>query len=261
MPELKNNGLKIKMFPCRSDNYGFLVHDPVSGQTASIDTPDPDVIMQEAQAAGWTLTHIFNTHHHFDHVGGNKAIKDALGVTIIGPRAEASKIPHIDIAVGEGDTAALGHHKAAVFDTPAHTLGHIAYHFADDAVIFVGDTLFALGCGRLFEGTPAMMWAAMQKFAALPDATQVYCAHEYTLSNAAFALSVDGANPALIDYVARAKALREKGLPTVPTTIGAEKAANPFMRADTPALRKSVNMMEASAADVLGEIRRRKDAF
>jgi hydroxyacylglutathione hydrolase len=266
MPELKsnglkNNGLKIKMFPCRQDNYGFLVHDPVSGQTASIDTPDPDVIMEQARAAGWKLTHIFNTHHHFDHVGGNKAIKDALGVTIIGPHAEADKIPHIDMAVGEGDFVTLGNHKAIVFDTPAHTLGHVAYHFADDAMIFVGDTLFALGCGKIAEGTPAMMWAAMQKFAALPDATQVYCAHEYTLSNARFALSVDGGNPALIDYIKRAKALRDMGEPTVPTTIGAEITANPFMRADTPALRKSVGMMEADAADVLGEIRRRKDNF
>lgn len=239
--------LLIKMFPCLSDNYGFLVHDTETGQTTTIDTPDAGEIMRQADMAGWTLTHIWNTHHHFDHVGGNLALKDTLGVTIIGPKAESARIPGIDIQVGEGDTVSLGAFTADVFDTPAHTLGHIAYHFAGEKVIFVGDTLFALGCGRLFEGTPAQMWDAMQKFAALPADTKVYCAHEYTLSNAAFAVTVEPENQALLDYVETAKALRAKGKPTVPTTIGAEIAANPFMR--------------AGSAERLGEIRAAKDGF
>ena len=239
--------LLIKMFPCLSDNYGFLVHDPASGQTATIDTPDAGEIMRQADRAGWTLTHIWNTHHHFDHVGGNLALKEKLGVTIIGPKAEAAKIPGLDIAVGEGEQVRLGDYAADVFDTPAHTLGHIAYHFAGARIIFVGDTLFALGCGRLFEGTAAQMFDAMQRFSALPADTKVYCAHEYTLSNAAFAMTVEPDNPDLLAYVKSAKTKRAKNLPTVPTTIGAELAANPFMR--------------ARDAERLGEIRAAKDAF
>ena len=239
--------LQIKMFPCLSDNYGFLVHDSASGQTACIDTPDGTEIMRQADIEGWTLTHILNTHHHFDHTGGNQMMKDALGLTVIGPRAEAAKIPAIDIAVGEGDVVTIGAFSAAVLDTPAHTLGHIAYHFASEGAIFVGDTLFALGCGRLFEGTPEQMFDAMEKFGTLLDETRVYCAHEYTLSNAAFALTVEPDNVDLQAYVKTAKALRAKGLPTVPTTIGAERAANPFMRAKTAAR--------------LGEIRAAKDNF
>lgn len=239
--------LLIKMFPCLSDNYGFLVHDEESGQTATIDTPDGAEIMRQAEASEWTLTHIWNTHHHPDHVGGNMTIKDALGVTIVGPRAEAKRIPGIDVAVGENDSVSLGAYEANVYDTPAHTLGHIAYHFKAEKKIFVGDTLFALGCGRLFEGTPAQMFDAMQRFATLPDDTQVYCAHEYTLSNAAFAVTVEPENDALLAYIEKAKSLRAKGEPTVPTTIGAEKAANPFMR--------------AGSAEALGEIRAAKDKF
>lgn len=239
--------LSIAMFPCREDNYGFLIHEPKSGQTTAIDTPDGDEIMRQADALGWGLTHIWNTHHHFDHVGGNSAIKAARGVQIIGPKAEAAKITEIDVAVGEGEHVSLGDIQATVWDTPAHTLGHIAYHFAGQGVIFVGDTLFALGCGRLFEGTPKMMFDAMQRFSALPDETRVFCAHEYTLSNGGFALSVDGDNQALQDYMSRARDLREQGQPTVPTTIFAERSANPFMR--------------ASDASALGALRAAKDNF
>ena len=239
--------LEIAMFACRQDNYGFLVHDPKSGQTTTIDTPDPDNIMAAADQLGWSLTHIWNTHHHFDHVGGNSAIKAARHTRIIGPEAERAKITEIDESVSEGMHVSLGDIKATVWDTPAHTLGHIAYHFEGEGVIFVGDTLFALGCGRLFEGTPQMMWDAMQRFAALGGDTRVFCAHEYTLSNGAFALSVDSANPDLHGYMTKARALREDSQPTVPTTIKAERAANPFMRAKT--------------ADELGTLRASKDNF
>lgn len=239
--------LEIAMFACRQDNYGFLVHEPISGQTATIDTPDEGNIMEAADQLGWSLTHIWNTHHHFDHVGGNSALKAARMTYIIGPEAERAKITEIDHGVSEGSSVSLGDIKAVVWDTPAHTLGHIAYHFEDEGVIFVGDTLFALGCGRLFEGTPQMMWDAMQRFSALDGDTRVFCAHEYTLSNGAFALSVDAGNPDLQDYMDKARALREDGQPTVPTTISAERAANPFMR--------------AKSAHELGAIRAQKDNF
>lgn len=242
-----HDSLQIRMFPCLNDNYGFLIHDPQSGQTASIDTPDGAEIMRQADEAGWTLTHIWNTHHHFDHVGGNLEIKAARDVTIIGPRAEAARIPGLDIAAGDGDIVSLGALKSTVWDTPAHTAGHIAYYFDSEAAIFVGDTLFALGCGRLFEGTAEQMHAAMQRFASLPEYTDVYCAHEYTLSNGKFAVTVEPDNPDLLSAIQRAKALRAQGKPTVPTTIGAEKAANPFMR--------------AASAKQLGEIRAAKDSF
>ena len=239
--------LEIAMFACRQDNYGFLVHEPISGQTATIDTPDPDNIMEAADHLGWSLSHIWNTHHHFDHVGGNSALKAARKTYIIGPEAERAKITDIDQSVSEGQSVSLGDIKATVWDTPAHTLGHIAYHFEGEGVIFVGDTLFALGCGRLFEGTAQMMWDAMQRFSALDGDTRVFCAHEYTLSNGAFALSVDGDNPDLQDYMKTAKALRADGLPTVPTTIQAERGVNPFMR--------------AANAKQLGALRRMKDSF
>lgn len=239
--------LIVHQFPCLSDNYGFLLHDPESGKTTAIDTPDADEILRQCETKGWTLTDIWNTHHHWDHTGGNIDLKEKTGCFITGPKAEAGRIPGIDLGVKEGDVVKLGTIEAKVWDTPAHTAGHISYYFAGEDKIFVGDTLFALGCGRLFEGTPAQMHDAMTRYAALPDNTQVYCAHEYTLSNGKFALTVEPDNQALIDYMDRAKALREDGIPTVPTTIGAERAANPFMR--------------ASSAEKLGEIRAAKDKF
>lgn len=253
--------MEVKLFPCLTDNYGFLLHDPNSGQTATIDTPDADEIMRQADQAGWTLTHIFNTHHHLDHVGGNQKIKQQKGVTIIGPRAEAARIPGIDQAVGEGDIIKLGEHPIQIMDTPAHTAGHIAYYIRQQNIIFVGDTLFALGCGRLFEGTAAQMWAALEKFSALPGKTKVYCAHEYTLSNGRFAQTIEPKNPELQAYMARARTLRDQDRPTIPTTIAAERSANPFMRAHLDTLALAVDLPGHSPAEILGEIRRRKDAF
>ena len=253
--------LLIRQFPCLSDNYGFLVHDPETGETATIDTPDADRILAEADAAGWRITQIWNTHHHFDHAGGNAAVRAATGARIIAPGYDAHRITDIDVPVSDGDTVALGRHEARVLFTPGHTLGHVCYHFADDRIAFVGDTLFALGCGRLFEGSPEQMWTSLSRLAAWPEETRIYCAHEYTQANAAFALSVDPDNRDLQAYAAAVEAERARGEPTVPTTIGAELAANPFLRPADPAIRKRLGLEAADDATVFAEIRRRKDNF
>ncbi len=221
----------IRQFACLDDNYGFLVHEPSSGQTACIDTPDTGRILEEADKAGWDITQIWNTHHHWDHAGGNLALKDATGAKIFAPAYDKHRIDGIDTAVSDGDTVSLGNAKARVMFTPGHTLGHIIYWFEDQNIAFVGDTLFALGCGRLFEGTPAQMHKSLNRLAALPPKTTIYCAHEYTQANARFALSVEPENPELIAYAKDVDAKRKRGEPTVPTTIGHELAANPFLRA------------------------------
>ncbi|MDF1769512.1 hydroxyacylglutathione hydrolase [Maricaulis sp.] len=253
--------LLIRQFPCLSDNYGFLVHDPDSGETATIDTPDPAVILAEAEAAGWRITQIWNTHHHYDHAGGNDAIQAATGARIVGPRYDTHRIPSITDPVEDGDVVTLGAHKADVLYTPGHTLGHVCYHFAAEKLAFVGDTLFALGCGRLFEGTPAQMWHSLSRLAEMPDETRIYCAHEYTAANARFALSVDPDNSELQAYATMVDAERARGEATVPTSIGAEKSANPFLRPDDPAIRARLDMAAAATEDVFAEIRRRKDQF
>lgn len=253
--------LETIVFPCLSDNYGFLLRCSDTGKTACVDTPDAQEISQQVERRGWGLDYILNTHHHPDHTGGNAALKRKYGATIIGPKAEQDRIPQIDIAVSEGDHIMLGQCRATIWDTPAHTAGHINYYFQNEVAIFVGDTLFALGCGRLFEGTAGQMWVAMARYNALPEATKVYCAHEYTLSNAKFARTIESGNSDLVEYIAGAKAKRADNIPTVPTTIGAEMAANPFMRADKDAVARAVNLAGAAPADVLGEVRRRKDSF
>jgi hydroxyacylglutathione hydrolase len=221
--------LAIRQLPCLDDNYGFIIRDEASGLTATIDTPDAGVILAALDKEGWKLDFIFNTHWHPDHAGGNAEIKAATGAMIVGP-AEVTRIAPLDRTVAGGDVVALGETNFEVIDSGGHTLGHIAYFDAADRVAFVGDTIFALGCGRLFEGTPQQMWASLSRLAALPDDTQVYCAHEYTASNARFALSVD-TDPALKARAEAVFAARARGEPTVPTTIGLEKATNPFLRA------------------------------
>ncbi|NWG70444.1 MAG: hydroxyacylglutathione hydrolase [Parvularculaceae bacterium] len=249
----------IRQFPCLKDNYGFLLRDEASGAVAAVDTPDAAAIDRELEAAGWRLTHILNTHWHPDHAGGNLALKARWSCRIIGPKREAARIPGLDEAVGEGDEVRLGEAVARVIDTPGHTLGHVVFHFLEAGCAFVGDTIFAMGCGRLFEGTPSQMWASLLKVAALPAATELYCAHEYTEANARFALSVDGANAALRRRAAAVDAMRARGAPTVPTRLADELETNPFLRA--PAIAASLGLSGVADAEAFAELRRRKDQF
>src|SRR5580698_3587062 len=249
--------LTVRQFPCLSDNYGFVIRDDASGKTACIDTPDAAAILGELKAAGWGLDFIFNTHWHPDHAGGNEAIQKATGCVIVGP-GEVTRIAPLDREVHGGDTVDLGETTFQVIETGGHTLGHIAYFDPAGHVAFVGDTLFALGCGRLFEGKPEQMWASLSRLAALPDDTRVYCAHEYTASNARFALSVDH-SPALKARAEQVFAARERGEWTVPTTIGLEKATNPFLRA--PLLAERVGKAGAPDYEAFAAIRAAKDSF
>ena len=227
--------LEIIRIPVLSDNYVWLVHEAESGETMAVDPAVAAPVLAEADTRGWKITQIWNTHWHPDHTGGNAEIKAATGCIITGPAAEAERIPTLDVLVKEGDIVSLGTVKAQVLDVPAHTAGHIAYHFATEPAAFVGDTLFAMGCGRLFEGTAEQMFSNMRKLEALGDETRVYCAHEYTQSNGRFALTVEPDNQALVARMAQVDAMRERGEPTVPTSIALERATNPFMRAGSVA--------------------------
>jgi hydroxyacylglutathione hydrolase len=248
--------LQVRQFACLSDNYGFLVRDEATGRVASLDSPDPDAILAELKASGWgRLDRVLNTHWHPDHAGGNARLKAETGCQLVGP-AEVEQIFPLDRIVGEGDTVELGATRLEVIATPGHTLGHIVYWSGADQIAFVGDTLFVMGCGRLFEGTAEQMWDSLGKLAALPETATVYCAHEYTAANARFALSVDD-SPALAARAEAVFAARARGEPTVPTTIGAEKATNPFLRA--PHLAAFAG--EATPAHAFGAARAAKDGF
>lgn len=253
--------VRIEQFMCRSDNFGVLVHEPQSGETAIIDAPEEAPILAAIERTGWRPTVILTTHHHGDHVEANLALKQRFGLKIIGPKAEAAKIPGIDKEVKEGSAIRLGSEAIAVIETPGHTAGHVSYHFAESRIAFTGDTLFALGCGRLFECKPPVMYNSLRKLAALPLETTIYCGHEYTQSNARFALSVDPTNSALKERAAEIDRLRAAGKPTLPTTMMEEMATNPFLRWHDPVIRRNLGMEDASDEAVFAEIRKRKDVF
>ncbi|MBP1852183.1 hydroxyacylglutathione hydrolase [Rhizobium halophytocola] len=253
--------LEIEVFPCRSDNFGVLIHCPEGNLTAAIDAPELESVVAAAELRGWPITHVFTTHHHTDHVEGNLGLKERYDCEIIGPVNEAIAIPGLDRAMGDGDSFQFGDYTVNVIETPGHTAGHICYHIPEAKLLFAADTLFALGCGRLFERPAADMWHSLQKLAALPDDTSVYFGHEYTLSNARFAVTVDPHNEALAARAKEIEALRAEGKFTIPTTIGLEKQTNPFLRPGDPAIREHLDMADKSDEDVFGEIRRLKDSF
>jgi len=249
--------IEVRLFPCLQDNYGFLVRDAASGRVAAVDTPDGEAVLAAARERRWRIDLILNTHWHPDHTQGNAAVKAATGAQVVAP-AEVSRVFPPDRVVAPGETVELGETRFEVLETGGHTLGHVSFHSADARAAFTGDALFALGCGRLFEGTPEQAWAGLQRLAALPPETGVWCAHEYTAANARFALSLDEA-PALKRRAQEVFAARERGEPTVPTTIGLEKATNPFLRA--PALANRVGKSGAPDHEAFAAVRAAKDAF
>lgn len=253
--------LEIVTIPCLSDNYAFLAHDAASGATLCVDVPEAEPIIKTLSQRGWTLSHVLLTHHHADHVQGLKALLTNHPAQVIGARADAHRLPPLDIAVEEGDRISIADQTGDVIDVSGHTIGHIAVHFPDSHAVFTADSLMALGCGRLFEGTPDQMWHSLSKLMALPSETTVYSGHEYTASNAKFALTVDPDNS---DLISRSKAIqtaRNEGRPTVPSTLADELATNPFLRAADPAIRAHLGLAGATDAAVFAEIRERKDAF
>jgi hydroxyacylglutathione hydrolase len=254
--------LVIDIFMCRTDNYGYLVHDAESRRTAAIDAPDAKAIKAALQARGWELTDIFITHHHTDHVEGITQLKREFDVTVTGPRAEAEKILGLDVLVSPSETASLGDTDFLIIDTPGHTLGHIVYYEPAGGHLFSADALFSLGCGRMFEGKPGPMWAGLAELRELPDDTLLYCGHEYTVDNARFALTIDPKNTALNIRAAEVRRMRESGRFTIPVSLGLEKRTNPFLRADRPEIARAVGLDEtAKPAEVFAALRAAKDSF
>ena len=253
--------LTIIQIPVLSDNYIYLIHDPVSRETAVIDPALAEPVLDALDKKGWRLTYILNTHHHLDHVGGNLELKQKTGCKIIAAQSDRDRIPGIDIGVNEDDVIAVGRHLAKVISSPGHTSGHIVYHFAEDGALFCGDTLFVMGCGRLFEGTAEQMWNSLQKLKALPLSTRIYCTHEYTQTNGRFALSVEPDNLQLQQKMIEVQQLRAENKPTVPSTIEQERATNPFFRADSIGVQKTLGLENESPVRVFTELRKRKDSF
>ena len=253
--------LEIHQIAVLNDNYVYLAHDTETGSTAVVDPAVGGPVLDSLVAKGWTLTHILNTHHHNDHTGGNLELKQQTGCIIVGPKADAERIPGIDVEVSDGDTYQIGNATAKVFDVPGHTRGHIAYWFSESDALFSGDTLFSMGCGRLFEGTPAQMVNSLAKFMALPDQTQIFCAHEYTQANGRFAISIEPGNEALQSRMIEVNSLRIAGKPTVPSTIGVEKDTNPFLRSSSEELQKTLGLVGGDLVDVFAETRKLKDNF
>ena len=251
--------LDVELIPAFSDNYIYLLRDGATGTVAVVDPGDATPVIARLERDGLPLDIILNTHHHADHIGGNAELVKRYGAQLIGPAADAHRIPNLDQAVSEGDTVSVGEAKATVIETPGHTSGHITFWFGDDDALFCGDTLFSMGCGRLFEGTPAQMWHSLSKLRALPDAAKVYCGHEYTLSNARFAAGVEPDNAEVADRLRHIEATRAADQPTIPADLAAEKQTNPFLRADDPRLAAALNMPDAGPVEVFAEVRARKD--
>jgi hydroxyacylglutathione hydrolase len=250
---------QTRLFLCLKDNYGVLLHDPESGATAAIDAPEAAPVEAALKASGWRLTDILVTHHHADHTGGIAELKQHHRCRVVAPHGEAARIPLVDATVRENDEVRVGSLRGRVLETPGHTAGHISYFFPADKLAFVGDTLFSIGCGRVIEGTPEMMWQSLLKLRGLPDDARIYCGHEYTLANIRFAKTIEPANATLNAREREVDKLLADGQPTIPSTIGAEKAANPFLRADVPEVAKSVGLAGTPAWKVFAEIRERKN--
>jgi hydroxyacylglutathione hydrolase len=253
--------LEIIIVTCRSDNYAYLLRDGASGEVALVDAPEAGPVEAALAARGWTLDLILITHHHDDHIAGVETLRAKFGAKVVGAAADQKRLPPLDIALREGDSVAVGESVGRVFDVPGHTVGHIAFYFADADALFTADSLMTLGCGRLFEGSAPQMWNSLSKLAALPDATQVYSGHEYTEGNARFALSIDADNGALVERAAEFAGLRAAGKPTVPARMDIERATNPFLRASDPALKARLGMADSPDVEVFAEIRRRKNSF
>jgi len=249
------------LFPCLKDNFGLLIHDPATGATAAIDAPEAAPVEAALKMTGWRLTDILVTHHHGDHTAGIGELKAHHKCRVVAPRIEAQRIAHVDETVGQGDTVKVGALEGRVIDTPGHTAGHISYFFPADKLAFVGDTLFSIGCGRVIEGNPEMMWRSLAKLRDLPDDTSFYCGHEYTQANIRFAKTIEPDNKALAARAEEVAKLTAAGKPTIPATIAAEKAANPFLRADNAELAKSLGLAGSPAWKVFAEIRERKNRF
>ncbi len=252
---------QIRLFPCLNDNFGALVHDPATGATASIDAPEAAPIEAALAATGWKLSDILVTHHHYDHTGGIRELKQRHGARVVAPRDETAKIPAVDEAAGDGDSVSVGTLTVQVIGTPGHTLGQINYFFPAAKLLFAGDTLFSIGCGRVIEGTPHMMWETLLKLRALPDDTALYCGHEYTAANIRFALTIEPDNAALKARAEEVKRQVAAGAPTIPSLLGEEKRANVFLRADEPAVAAAVGLAGKPAAEVFAEVRKRKNNF
>ncbi len=252
---------RTQLFLCLKDNYGVLLHDPASGATAAIDAPEAAPIEAALKSTGWKLTDILVTHHHHDHTGGIAELKGRHRCRVVAPAGEAAKIPLVDETVREGSKVSVGKLEANILETPGHTAGHISYWFHADKLVFAGDTLFSIGCGRVIEGTPEMMWTSLKKLRDLPGDTRIYCGHEYTLANIKFAQTIEPDNRALAARAEEAARQIADGKPTIPTTIDDEKAANPFLRADVPAVAASVGFAGKPAAQVFAEVRARKNSF